>query len=287
GVGGTGAELDPPPGTTADRGGPGGGGGLMSRIRAVTITEFAWRPPDAGRDSRKFAVRIETTDDEVGEYVALWSAPPLAVPQTVAAARMLIDQDPRDRERLWNRAARAHAKNDRIGYGALDIALWDLTGRSLGVPVWALLGRHRDRLPAYVSTVSGRKGAGARGSPEAYADYAAACAERGAPAYKFHGLADGDATDENAVLRAVAGRPGRGVARRAPGPAAGLRRHGLRAEGRRRPRQPGGVRRLRGGLRRARCAGVQVPRAGRRRRDRRDRGAAGRRGPGRRPDGRD
>ncbi|HLT60036.1 MAG TPA: enolase C-terminal domain-like protein [Microlunatus sp.] len=180
----------------------------MSRIRAVTITEFAWRPPDAGRDSRKFAVRIETTDDEVGEYVALWSAPPLAVPQTVAAARMLIDQDPRDRERLWNRAARAHAKNDRIGYGALDIALWDLTGRSLGVPVWALLGRHRDRLPAYVSTVSGRKGAGALGSPEAYADYAAACAERGALAYKFHGLADGDVTDEIAVLRAVADRVG-------------------------------------------------------------------------------
>src|SRR5690606_22360525 len=108
----------------------------------------------------------------------------------------------------WNRAARAHAKNDRIGYGALDIALWDLTGRSLGVPVWALLGRHRDRLPAYVSTVSGRKGAGALGSPEAYADYAAACAERGALAYKFHGLADGDVTDEIAVLRAVADRVG-------------------------------------------------------------------------------
>ncbi len=180
----------------------------MSTIRAVTITEFEWRPPESSRDSRKFGVTITTTDDEIGEYVALWSAPPLAVPQTIAAARMLINQDPRDRERLWNLVSRAHAKNDRIGYGALDIALWDLTGRTLGTPIWALLGRQHDRLPAYVSTVSGRKGSGALGSPEAYADYAEACADRGALAYKFHGLADGGVTDEIDVLRAVADRVG-------------------------------------------------------------------------------
>ena len=34
----------------------------------------------------------------------------------------------------------------------IDIALWDLLGRSLGQPVWRLLGgRYRDRIPAYAS----------------------------------------------------------------------------------------------------------------------------------------
>jgi L-alanine-DL-glutamate epimerase-like enolase superfamily enzyme len=180
----------------------------MSTIQSVVITEFAWTPAGSERESRKFGVRILTSDGEVGEYVTLWSAPPLAVPQTIAAARLLVGQDPRDRERLWNLASRAHAKNDRIGYGALDIALWDLAGRSVGQPIWALLGRHRDRLPAYVSTVSGRKGSGALGSAEAYADYAQACAERGAPAYKFHGFSGAGVADEIAIMRAVGERVG-------------------------------------------------------------------------------
>lgn len=35
---------------------------------------------------------------------------------------------------------------------AVDIALWDIRGKSLGVPVWALLGgKKADRLPAYAS----------------------------------------------------------------------------------------------------------------------------------------
>lgn len=35
---------------------------------------------------------------------------------------------------------------------AVDIALWDILGKSLGVPVWKLLGgRKADRLPAYAS----------------------------------------------------------------------------------------------------------------------------------------
>jgi L-alanine-DL-glutamate epimerase-like enolase superfamily enzyme len=191
-------------------------------IRSIKITEFAWKPPGAQRELRKFAVTITTTDDEIGEYVALWSAPPLAVLQTAAAARMLIGQDPRDRERLWNLVSRSHAKNDRIGYGALDIALWDLTGRTLGQPIWALLGRQRDRLPAYVSTVSGRKGSGSLGSAEAYADYAADCIGRGARAYKFHGFSGASVADEIAIMRAVGERvgtqidvmtdPGKGIA---------------------------------------------------------------------------
>ncbi|HVX46846.1 MAG TPA: hypothetical protein VHC49_23335, partial [Mycobacteriales bacterium] len=36
-----------------------------------------------------------------------------------------------------------------FGLAAIDMALWDLLGRSLGVPVWTLLGAQRSAIPAY------------------------------------------------------------------------------------------------------------------------------------------
>jgi len=166
----------------------------MPAIRSVTVTEFEFVPSgQTNRTLRKFAVQIAAADGNIGEYVALWSAPPLAVPQVLAGVRLILGHDYRDRERLWDKVNRAHAKHDRIGYGSLDIALWDLAGKAVGQPIWALLGRHRDRLPAYVSTVSGTKGSGSLGSPAAYADY---CVSLGVLAYKFHGFSGASARDE-------------------------------------------------------------------------------------------
>lgn len=176
-------------------------------IRSTVVTEFEFGVPE-NREAKlhKFAVQVTAEDGHEGSYVALWSAPPLAVPQVVSAAAMLLGQDYRDRERLWDVVNRAHAKHDRIGYGALDIALWDLAGKATEQPIWALLGRYRNRLPAYVSTVGGIKGSGSLGSPEAYADYADSCVAQGALAYKFHGFKDASVADEIAVLKAVGDR---------------------------------------------------------------------------------
>ena len=81
----------------------------------------------------------------------------------------LIGEDPRDPRRLWEigyNGARAHFALtqgrgfpvlDRRGIrisaiGAIDMACWDILGRSLGVPVWRLLGgKCRDAMPAYAS----------------------------------------------------------------------------------------------------------------------------------------
>ncbi|MFF1877087.1 enolase C-terminal domain-like protein [Leifsonia sp. NPDC058230] len=178
-------------------------------IASVRITEFSFEiPGSGGRTSTKFGVRITADDGTEGGYVALWSAPPLAVPQVHAAAQLLVGQDYRRREHLWDQVNRTLAKNDRIGYGALDIALWDLAGKGVGQPIWALLGGFRDRLPAYVSTIGGVKGEGTLGSGEAYADFAQHCVEYGARAYKFHGYRNADLAGEIEVLRAVADRIG-------------------------------------------------------------------------------
>jgi galactonate dehydratase len=68
----------------------------------------------------------------------------------------LIGKDPSGVERHWQ--SMYHAWRWRGGpilttaIGALDIALWDLEGKRLGVPVYRLLGGpYRERLPVYAS----------------------------------------------------------------------------------------------------------------------------------------
>lgn len=66
---------------------------------------------------------------------------------------LLIDQDPMDRENLWQELVRA----DRFSYlphtvrGYVDVALWDLVGKITGLPVFRLLGGYRDQIPCYKS----------------------------------------------------------------------------------------------------------------------------------------
>ena len=38
-----------------------------------------------------------------------------------------------------------------LALSAIDVALWDIKGKALGLPLWKLLGGHRDRVPTYAS----------------------------------------------------------------------------------------------------------------------------------------
>ena len=72
-------------------------------------------------------------------------------------SEMLIGQDPRQVERLWERLYTGSAMNGRRGavihaLGALDIALHDLRGKAEGKPCYALLGgTPRRRITPYAS----------------------------------------------------------------------------------------------------------------------------------------
>jgi galactonate dehydratase len=77
-------------------------------------------------------------------------------------ARILIGMDPRRIEHIWQRLYRGHyfegGKIIGATISAIDIALWDILGQALGVPVYQLLGgacRDRIRCFATPATLTG------------------------------------------------------------------------------------------------------------------------------------
>lgn len=70
--------------------------------------------------------------------------------------RDLIGKDPRDIEAIWHASYRdAYWRGGPVlmsAISAIDIALWDILGKSLNVPVWRLLGgRMREKVPCYAN----------------------------------------------------------------------------------------------------------------------------------------
>ncbi|HRV23985.1 MAG TPA: enolase, partial [Sphaerochaeta sp.] len=69
-------------------------------------------------------------------------------------APAIIGEDPLMREKIWQRMRtwqRLHpAFTDRT-LNALDLALWDIAGKTAGQPVYKLLGGYRHEVPAYGS----------------------------------------------------------------------------------------------------------------------------------------
>jgi galactonate dehydratase len=70
--------------------------------------------------------------------------------------RLLVGEDPTHIERLWQKmmsSIMGHGMTGVVGFGAMtgiEMALWDLKGKALGVPVWNLLGgKMRDKVRVY------------------------------------------------------------------------------------------------------------------------------------------
>ncbi len=108
----------------------------------------------------------------------------------------LVGEDPWRREWLWHRVWELDRIEEFPVYalGLVDIALHDLAGKALGVPVYELLGAFRAEIPAYASTVT-------FASIAEYLDVADQCLELGYPAIKLH--AWGDARRDAALAVAL------------------------------------------------------------------------------------
>ena len=103
-------------------------------------------------------VKVETDDGVYGWGEAGVSGRELAVAGAVNHYReFLIGRDPMQRGALWQEMYRSqYFEGGRILTGAIsaiDLALHDIAGKALGVPVYELLGgKHRNRVPCFATT---------------------------------------------------------------------------------------------------------------------------------------
>jgi L-rhamnonate dehydratase len=105
---------------------------------------------------RTVFVQIETDEGVTGIGGPVQHEVAYAIARQFRA--LLIGEDPRATERLWDKMYR-HAVHGRKGVemmaiSAIDCTLWDLRGRWLGQPVYRLLGGPvRETIPAYASAL--------------------------------------------------------------------------------------------------------------------------------------
>lgn len=193
-------------------------------ITNVELVEFTYPVADLAPSGRGFdvgyspgdeiersvlAVRIGTDTGVTGEYVCGHGPAGPLLTQIESVAGYLVGKNPLDRERHWSEMKRALRKHDRMGLGPIDITLWDLAGKHYGAPIHELLGTYRRTIPAYASTYHADANGGLD-SPQAFADFAEECYERGYPAFKIHGWTGEDLNIDREIetVRAVGERVG-------------------------------------------------------------------------------
>lgn len=122
---------------------------------------------DSGQDA--LVVRIETDAGITGigevdssPMAAKWVIEgPFSHTTTSGLAQLIMGEDPFQTEKLWDKMYRANIYSGRRGIAihamsGIDMALWDIKGKALGMPVWKLLGGgFHKKIRCYASSLFG------------------------------------------------------------------------------------------------------------------------------------
>lgn len=98
-------------------------------------------------------VKVYTNDGltGVGEATGGLSAKP-GEAQVHELERFAIGEDPLQPERLWQKMYKGLFLCVNVGMNAIEIACWDILGKSLNAPLWKLLGgKQRPKLRVYAN----------------------------------------------------------------------------------------------------------------------------------------
>jgi L-rhamnonate dehydratase len=139
----------------------------ITEVEAIVLRQPGVDTTIADGSQDALLIRIETDEGITGfgevdslPYVikAIVDAPPSHANASGLRA-LLIGEDPLEIDRLWEKMFKGSIYYGRRGaaihaMSGIDIALWDIKGKVLGLPVHKLLGGpHRTALPAYASTL--------------------------------------------------------------------------------------------------------------------------------------
>jgi L-alanine-DL-glutamate epimerase-like enolase superfamily enzyme len=133
----------------------------------VKLPEIKQRA-DSGQDALLVIVDTDAGIRGLGEV----DSAPLAVKGVIEAPyshavtaglrELLIGEDPFETEKLWHKMYTQNIYSGRRGIAihamsGIDMALWDIKGKALGMPVWKLLGGgFHSKIRAYASTLFGK-----------------------------------------------------------------------------------------------------------------------------------
>jgi galactonate dehydratase len=125
-------------------------------------------------------VRTDEGITGIGEATGGLSAKP-GEAQVRELERFIIGEDPLHPERLWQKMYKGLFLGSNVGMNAIEIACWDILGKSLSAPVWKLLGgQQRPNVRVYANGwYQGPR------DPAFFAEAAARVKEMGYTALKF------------------------------------------------------------------------------------------------------
>ncbi|RDI69936.1 enolase C-terminal domain-like protein [Halopelagius longus] len=104
-------------------------------------------------------VEVETDAGITGVGHGNWATGAIATIVEETLSKLVVGEDPREREKLWDMMYRATIPFGRKGaaieaISAVDLALWDIAGKEADKPVYELLGGPvQDEIPAYASNL--------------------------------------------------------------------------------------------------------------------------------------
>lgn len=135
-----------------------------TRVVRTPADEPLLESEGAGSATRAFVLLHVETDEGIGGIgLTLFGGPLISALRAAvdALAELVIGENPLHVEAIATklRTAAGFAGPGGIftlALAAIDIALWDIKGKALGQPVWALIGGARDRVPTYASGALGR-----------------------------------------------------------------------------------------------------------------------------------
>ena len=170
----------------------------------ITKVDIYMLDATAQRASRRpICCRVWTDEGFYGDGeagIAFDYAAPAGIGMLQDISRLVIGKDPMRTDELWERMFKVSFWGQGGGgifsaaMSGLDIAMWDIKGKALNVPLYVLLGgKSRDSIRAYASQLHFGWGGGTDKamlvSPEQYADVARVAVSEGYDAIKVDVLA--------------------------------------------------------------------------------------------------
>src|SRR5262245_15397415 len=141
----------------------------ITNVEAIYVRQPGIRDEaNSGQDAILVKVHTDAGITGIGEV----DSAPLAVKEviegpfshsiTAGLKHLIVGEDPFQTEYLWNKMYQGNIYAGRRGIaihamGGIDMALWDIKGKALGLPIWRLLGGgFHQKIRCYASSLFGR-----------------------------------------------------------------------------------------------------------------------------------